>query len=265
MDNNADHEYVASDGIPSFVKNAAVLSLGDNSNVIRDMQFAGCQTVSGSGAIRLFFEFMRKWYNNHRAKVFIPDPSWPIHMKMANAAGFKYQLYRYYDRENRTIDINGLLEDLDSAPMQQIVLFHTCAHNPTGCDPTQEDWLKIFEVCERKGHFTVFDSAYQGFASGDLDKDAFSQRYFSHNLDRSAILQSFSKNFGLYGERAGSLLFVAHNEKEATVINSRVKEIVRGMYSIPPIHGAKIVDIILSNPELKASWENDLIVMSSRI
>jgi len=147
-----------------------------------------------------------------------------------------------------------MLEDLDKADNESIVVLHVCAHNPTGCDPTQEEWAKILEVVKRKGHFAAFDSAYQGFASGNLETDAYSLRLFSENTDRLCLFQSFAKNFGLYGERAGCVSFLTADPAEATKVQSRLKGVARPMYSNPPIHGARIVDIILSDPDLTANW-----------
>lgn len=158
-----------------------------------------------------------------------------------------------------------MLEDLDKADNEQIVVFHVCAHNPTGCDPTPEEWGKILEVVKRKNHFAAFDSAYQGFASGNLEKDAYSLRLFSEHIDRICLFQSFAKNFGLYGERAGCVSFLTADSAEAAKVTSRVKQIARPMYSNPPIHGARIVDIILSDKDLTANWHQELINMSGRM
>lgn len=133
-------------------------------------------------------------------------------------------------------------------------MLHVCAHNPTGCDPSQEDWGKILEVVKRKKHLAMFDSAYQGFASGNLDTDAYSLRLFAEKTDRIMLSQSFAKNFGLYGERVGCISVVCGDEAEQVKVTSRVKGIARPMYSNPPIHGARIVDIVLSDPTLTASW-----------
>lgn len=158
-----------------------------------------------------------------------------------------------------------MLEDLDKAPNEQIVMLHVCAHNPTGCDPSKEDWGQILEVVKRKGHLAMFDSAYQGFASGSLEEDAYSLRLFAQHTDRVMLSQSFAKNFGLYGERVGCISVVCGDEGEMNKVTSRVKGIARPMYSNPPIHGARIVDIVLNDPALTASWHQDLLDMSGRI
>ena len=265
MEKKMDHEYAPIDGIPTYVRNCAKLALGEDSDIVKDNRFSGCQAISGTGSIRLFFEFMRRWYPNQDAKIYVPNPTWPTHKGIANEAGFDWAEYRYYNTPTRSFDCDGMLEDLDRAPDESIILLHTCAHNPTGCDPSKDEWKKIFEVCQKKGHFTAFDNAYQGFASGDLEKDSYSLRYFCHRSDRSAILQSFAKNFGLYGERAGCVHFITKDADEAQIVSSRMKQIARPMYSSPPIHGARVVDVILSDEDLTADWHRSLVDMSSRM
>lgn len=158
-----------------------------------------------------------------------------------------------------------MVEDLNNAEDEQIVILHACAHNPTGQDPTKEQWKSILEVCQRKGHLACFDSAYQGFASGNLDQDAYSIRLFAGASDRVVVFQSFAKNFGLYGERTGNLNIVAADAAEASIVSSRIKTFARPMWSNPPIHGARIVDIVLSDPKLTQMWHDDLTMMSQRM
>lgn len=159
----------------------------------------------------------------------------------------KCNTYRYFDPKTKSLDINGLLEDLDKAKSDSIVLFHVCAHNPTGVDPTQDQWKTILEVVKRKNHFVGFDSAYQGFASGDLKRDAYALNLFAKEWDRIMLFQSFAKNFGIYGERAGALSVVTGSPKETEIVMSRIKQLARPIYSNPPIHGARLVDIVLSD------------------
>jgi aspartate aminotransferase, mitochondrial len=260
-----DHEYAGIDGIATFKQKAIELAYGADSQAIKSGRVASCQTLSGTGSLRVGLDFLREWYPNKKAKVYVADPTWPTHKGISQRAGFDWQEHRYYDRKNRGFDLNGMLEDLDKADNEQIILLHLCAHNPTGCDPTRDQWAKILEVIKRKKHFAAFDSAYQGFASGDLAADAYSLRLFSENYDRVCLFQSMAKNFGLYGERAGCLSFLCADEKEANIVNSRIKMIARPMYSNPPVHGARVVDIILNDPQLTASWHADLKKMSGRM
>lgn len=144
-------------------------------------------------------------------------------------------------------------------------MFHVCAHNPTGVDPTPEQWQTVLEIVKRKQLFCGFDSAYQGFASGDLKKDAYSLNLFQEHTDNIMLFQSFAKNFGLYGERTGLFSVVCSSQAEKDIVNSRIKQIARPIYSNPPIHGARIVDIILGDEKLTAMWHEDLRIMSRRM
>lgn len=186
-------------------------------------------------------------------------------MGIVTKAGFEWAKYRYYDRDSKTFDCVGMLEDLDKIDNESIILLQVCAHNPTGCDPTHDEWRQILEVVKRKNHFCAFDNAYQGFATGDLDNDSFSLRTFAEGTDRLCLFQSFAKNFGLYGERAGCVSFLCADEAEASKVQSRIKAVARPMYSSPPIHGARIVDIILNDPAMYAEWQESLDIMSGRI
>lgn len=260
-----DHEYAAIDGIPTYKDKVQKVAFGADSAVVKEGRIASCQSISGTGSLRVGLEFLRTWYPNESAKVFVPNPTWPTHRGISEKAGWQWETYRYYDTQKRGFDLDGMLEDLSNAPDEQIVLLHGCAHNPTGCDPTHDQWKAILEVVNKKNHFAAFDSAYQGFASGDLEKDAWSLRYFAEHTDRICLFQSFAKNFGLYGERAGCVHFVAADKAEAARVNSRLKGVARPMYSNPPLHGARIVDIVLGDPELTAMWHADLVHMSTRM
>jgi aspartate aminotransferase len=162
-----------------------------------------------------------------------------------------------------------MLSALQNAPEGSIILLHACAHNPTGVDPTQEQWKQIASVIRSKSHFPFFDCAYQGFASGDLNADAWPIHYFIKQGFELCIAQSFAKNFGLYGERAGSFHFVAAPGPDATStvgrIASQLAIIQRSEISNPPAYGAKIASLILNDKELFAMWEQDLCTMSGRI
>ena len=164
------------------------------------------------------------------------------------------------------LDYDGLLQDLRNAPDGSVVLLHACAHNPTGCDPTHEQWHAISDLIQSKSHHVFFDSAYQGFASGDAESDAYALRYFVQRGHRSIVLaQSFAKNFGLYGERIGTLSVVCNSPLEKEAVLSQLKLIIRPMYSSPPIHGANIVKIVLSDEILTREYYANCREMANRI
>ena len=154
---------------------------------------------------------------------------------------------------------------IQSAPEGAVVLLHACAHNPTGIDPTQEQWKELSDLVAEKKLFPFFDMAYQGFASGSTTRDAFAVRHFVAQGHQIALCQSFAKNMGLYGERVGAFSLTTQNEEEKKRVESQVKIIIRPMYSNPPLHGAHIANNILSDPELYQEWEGEVKGMANRI
>lgn len=176
------------------------------------------------------------------------------HLVFRNAGFTDIRTYKYWDAKNRNLDLDGMIQDLNDAPEDSVVILHVCAHNPTGVDPTTNQWEKIADILEKKKLFPFFDCAYQGFASGDLVKDSWSVRYFVSRGFEFVCAQSFAKNFGLYCQRVGNLTFVTKNEKVLTNIRAQMALIVRGSYSNPPAHGARIVSTVLGDPELNKEW-----------
>lgn len=158
-------------------------------------------------------EFLENWMP-HKAPIYMPNPTWGNHKAIAKKAGLEIREYKYYKPETRGFDFEGMVNDLNNAPNGAIILLHPCAHNPTGVDPTKEQWNEIFDVVKRKEHFAFFDSAYQGFASGDCIRDAYAIRLFAKEWNKTLLCQSFAKNFGLYGQRVGALSFVTENKEE---------------------------------------------------
>lgn len=159
----------------------------------------------------------------------------------------------------------GMIADLEAAPEGAVIVLHACAHNPTGIDPTQEQWKKIAEVVKTKKLFPYFDSAYQGFASGDPNRDAWAVRYFADAGLELFTAQSFSKNFGLYNERIGNLTIVQADASTSEAIMSQMSLEVRGLYSNPPALGARIVSLVLNDEKLREEWMECIRTMSSRI
>jgi len=179
--------------------------------------------------------------------------------------GLEVKKYRYYDAANSSLNFDGMVEDLKTMPEGSVVLLHACAHNPTGMDPTLEQWKEISDTMKKNKLFPFFDCAYQGFASGDAATDAASVRMFVEDGHYMAMIQSFSKNFGLYGHRVGALSFVAADPDEAARVASQSKLVIRPMYSNPPRHGARIVETVLSDPKLTADFVVQCKGMADRI
>ena len=188
-----DKEYAGITGIPAFTKAAAKLAYGAQSVPLREARIAITQSISGTGALRIGGAFMERFYPHAKA-IYIPTPSWANHNAVFSDSGLKVEKYRYYNKDTIGLDFEGMIADLQAAPDKSIVLLHACAHNPTGIDPTEEQWREISKVVQEKQHYPFFDMAYQGFASGDTDKDAFAVRHFIKEGHGLALCQSFAKN-----------------------------------------------------------------------
>lgn len=198
-DDSLNHEYLPVLGTDTVTNAATTLLLGDDSEAIKSQRAFGVQCLSGTGALRVGAEFLVRILN--RTTFYYSSPTWENHHKVFVNSGFtEPRTYRYWHQERRGIDFEGMIEDLKNAPEGAVIILHACAHNPTGNDPTQEQWKEIADVCEEKKLFPFFDSAYQGFASGDPNKDAFAVRYFVERGFELFCAQSFAKNFGLYSE-----------------------------------------------------------------
>jgi aspartate aminotransferase len=259
-----DHEYLGIVGDPSFNKAAIKLALGENSQHIIDKKVVTVQALSGTGALRIAGDFLNRFYT-HNKQIFVPTPTWANHIPLFTDAGLEVKYYRYYDKAANGLDWKGLIDDINSAPNKSIILLHACAHNPTGQDPKLDQWKELEKHIKAKEHLVVFDSAYQGFASGDPEKDAAAVRYFVEQGHNIVLCQSFAKNFGLYGQRIGAVSFLTSTPEEAINVESQLKILVRPMYSNPPKQGAKIVSAILNNSELATEWRKEVKGMADRI
>ncbi|KOS22768.1 Aspartate aminotransferase [Escovopsis weberi] len=261
VDSKLNKEYAGITGVPEFPPLAAKLAYGTSTGLDR---IAITQTISGTGALRLGAAFLQRFFPGDK-KVYLPNPSWANHKNVFHDAGLQVASYRYYNKDTIGLDFEGMIQDLRAAPKGSIFLFHACAHNPTGVDPSQEQWKQISEVVKEQGHYAFFDMAYQGFASGDTDKDAFAVRHFVEQGHNIALCQSFAKNMGLYGERVGAFSIVCSDAAEKKRVDSQLKILIRPLYSNPPIHGARIASEILGNPQLYQQWLAEVKEMADRI
>jgi len=263
-DEKINHEYLPVLGLDSFTTAATNMLLGDNSPAVKDGRCFGVQSLSGTGALRNGAEFLQRILGADTC--YYSTPTWGNHGLIFKNSNFKnIRQYRYWNPVTRGLDFAGFLEDLEAAPQGAVIILHACAHNPTGVDPTKEQWKQVADLMERKKLFPFFDCAYQGFASGCLDTDAWAVRYF---VDRGFELfcsQSFSKNFGLYNERAGNLTVVVKDAGCIAAFKSQMTLIIRAMYSNPPAHGCRIVDTVLQNPALFQEWKDCIMTMANRI
>ncbi|KAF4956728.1 hypothetical protein FSARC_11496 [Fusarium sarcochroum] len=258
-----DHEHLPLVGHPGLVNGSQKLAFGT-----RDLaRVASIQTVSGTGANHIAAQFLSS--NLKPGTVWISNPSWINHTEIWRLANPEIQqrFYPYYDPIHHNVDFEKMIGTLrDEARKGDVILLHACAHNPTGSDLTDKQWEIIASICKELELFAVFDMAYQGFASGDLSQDASA---IAHFFDRSdlefAVAQSFSKNFGIYGERIGALHFVALDTKTATKVTPLLTQISRAEITSCPSYGARIVAEILADQSLHNQWLDDLVTMSDRM
>ncbi|PSN61120.1 aspartate aminotransferase mitochondrial precursor [Corynespora cassiicola Philippines] len=264
VESNLDKEYAGITGVPAFTKAALELAYGSESTPLKEGRIAITQSISGTGALRIGGAFLERFYPGAKA-IYIPTPSWANHNAVFKDSGLKVEKYRYYNKDTIGLDFDGMVADIKAMPKGSIVLLHACAHNPTGVDPTEEQWRKIAGAVKEGEHFPFFDMAYQGFASGDTSKDAFALRHFIKEGLRPVLAQSFAKNMGLYGERVGAFSVVCESAEEKKRVDSQIKILVRPLYSNPPVHGARIASEILNDPALNKQWLGEVKDMADRI
>jgi len=190
---NLDKEYAGITGVPNFTKAALKLAYGADSAPLSEDRIAVTQTISGTGALRIGGAFLERHYPGAKA-IYIPTPSWANHNAVFKDSGLKVEKYRYYNKDTIGLDFDGMVADIKAMPKGSIILLHACAHNPTGVDPTEDQWVKIADAVKAGDHFPFFDMAYQGFASGDTNKDAFALRHFIKEGLYPVLCQSFAKN-----------------------------------------------------------------------
>lgn len=260
-DPTEDKEYVPIDGKPEYKKAVQELIFSDAE--IASGRLATTQSLSGTGSLSVLGTFLA---SHMGCKVIhVSTPTWGNHQAIFRRCGMVVQPYKYYKPETRGFDFDGMMEDLNGIASGVAVLLHACAHNPTGVDPTEEQWKAIIDVCKKRKLIPILDNAYQGYASGNLAKDGLSMRLFEEAGLEFFVAQSFAKNFGLYGERIGYLHARCHSKELAAAVLSQLKICIRQAYSSPPRHGAAVVNKVLTTPKLKAQWLEELSFMSDRI
>mmetsp|Transcript_7345 Transcript_7345/g.22394 ORF Transcript_7345/g.22394 Transcript_7345/m.22394 type:complete len:418 (+) Transcript_7345:61-1314(+) len=262
---DTNHEYLGIDGLKDFKDATAKLILGEDCAALREGRVVTVQALSGTGSLRVGMEFLALYYRPG-AKVYIPAPTWPNHQNIVPRSGLgQAAKYRYFDSETKGVDFAGMMEDLNNAPEGSVVILHPCAHNPTGADLRYDQWQELLELFKVKHHLPFFDSAYQGFATGDLRKDRFAVELFAKADMEMFISQSYAKNMGLYGERVGALSIVVSDKSLTDSVLGQLKRVIRPMYSSPPAYGAKIAARIIRDPALFDKWNEEMKIMSGRI
>jgi aspartate aminotransferase len=254
--------YLSIEGHPEYAARVQEMLFGSGSEVLAARRAVTAQTPGGTGALRVAADFLSKHFS--QAKVWLSKPTWANHAAIFAAAGLKTDYYAYLDAAARGLDFPAMIAALRGAAAGDVVLLHACCHNPSGIDPTREQWREIAAVVAERKLLPLVDFAYQGFGDG-IDEDAAGLRELLATSREMLICSSFSKNFGLYGERVGALTLVANSAEAAERALSQIRVSIRTNYSNPPTHGAAIVATILGDAALRKQWEQELAAMRSRI
>ncbi|MGB7326159.1 MAG: amino acid aminotransferase [Rubripirellula sp.] len=260
VDGEKTKGYLPIDGQADYRNHVRKLVLGDTVDASR---IAVLQTPGGTGALRESAAFLSSQIPG--ARVWISNPTWANHQAIFASENVPYDSYRYLAADKKSFDVDGMIDDLTTKTRPgDAVLLHACCHNPTGVDPTAEQWNTIAALLSEKQLLPIIDFAYQGFGHG-LDEDAVAIRTIMKVCDEAIVCSSFSKNFGLYSERVGAVSVVSADEATSTAVQSQLKTLVRSNYSNPPRHGAAIVATILDDAELTKMWHAELTEMRTQI
>ncbi|MBI1372675.1 MAG: aminotransferase class I/II-fold pyridoxal phosphate-dependent enzyme [Phycisphaera sp.] len=262
LENETSKGYKPISGDPVYDALVQKLLFGAGSDVIASKRAFTAHTPGGTGGLRVAGDYLHHLHSD--SGIWVSDPTWANHRGIFGAAGLGIMSYPYYNPAEHAIDFDAMLNALKEVPAGDIVLLHGCCHNPTGQDPTVEQWGQIGQVLAEQGALPLVDFAYQGFAE-DIDGDAAGLRELMKHVDELIICSSFSKNFGLYCERTGAITFVARDAAQCTAVGSQVKVAIRRNYSNPPSHGGAIVATILGDDQLRKQWEGEVAVMRDRI
>ncbi|CAN7603684.1 Aromatic-amino-acid aminotransferase [compost metagenome] len=254
--------YLPMSGLVAYRNAVQALVFGEDSPARAAGRIATLQTLGGSGALRVGADFLKRYYP--QAQVWISDPSWENHRVVFERAGFTVNTYPYYDDATGGLKFDAMMDALRTIPAGSIVLLHACCHNPTGVDLNQDQWRQLIALLKANQLLPFVDMAYQGFGAG-LEDDAFAIRELVAQDVPCLVANSFSKNFSLYGERCGGLSVFCNTAGEAANVLGQLTGAVRANYSNPPTHGARVVAKVLTTPELRQLWEEELAQMCNRI
>jgi len=254
--------YAPPAGFAGFNEGMMNLLLGNDHSAFRDERVISVQTPGGCGALRIAAGMLSRCRED--ITVWVSTPTWANHIPLLGSAGLSLQEYPYYDYDNHSIDFDAMMVELANAKAGDLVLLHGCCHNPSGADLTKEQWRALTALLVEKGATPFIDIAYQGLGDG-LDDDAYGLRYVSEHCPEVIVASSCSKNFGLYRERVGSVMVIASTPSVAQICRGQLLNVAREIYSMPPSHGAALVDLILHNDVLTQQWKDELKQVRERI
>ena len=261
-DNETSKVYIGPTGSSLFNDEMGKLIFGETHKVLIADRVRTISTPGGTGSLRVAAEFIKSCKAG--ATIWVSNPTWANHTGLFEAAGLIVKIYPYYDYENKNLDFDGMLAALKQVSADDAVLLHACCHNPSGMDLNNEQWQQVADVAKSVGFLPVIDMAYQGFGQG-LDEDAYGLRLMAESVNEMLVCSSCSKNFGLYRERIGGCTVIGESSIQADIANSVLLSVVRVIYSMPPAHGAALVETILSSDELRNEWHSELAEMRNRI
>ncbi|MGO3916356.1 MAG: amino acid aminotransferase [Pseudoalteromonas sp.] len=261
LENETSKAYIGLAGNLDYCQKMENLLLGEHQALLAN-RVRTAQAPGGTGALRVAAEFIMRC--KPKATIWVTTPTWANHISLFEAAGLTVKEYPYYDYENKDLLFDDMINTLKKVPKGDVVLLHACCHNPSGMDLNETQWNTVSELAKEVGFTPLVDIAYQGFGSS-LEEDAQGLRTLANAVEELIICSSCSKNFGLYRERVGACSIIAKDAATADISNSVLLSVVRSIYSMPPAHGADIVNTILSSTELTQQWHSELDEMRNRI
>ncbi|KAL5605942.1 hypothetical protein FOVSG1_006089 [Fusarium oxysporum f. sp. vasinfectum] len=261
---NPNHDYEVTTGNAKYLRNAARVAFGYDSKILESGRLASVQTISGTGSIHIALMFLNRSVSGMEKTVYVGTPTWGNYQPMCTVAGLQFQPYKHYSPETGRINWPCVLEAVRSAAPGSIFILQACCHNPTAADFSQDQWQTLAKEMKERRLFPLFDMAYQGLGNG-LDEDMFGLRHFAREGFELLACQTFSKNFGLYGERVGALHAICPTPLIASAVHDQLRFLIRSEFSSSPAYGARLVTTILSDPERESVWREELTTLHQRL
>lgn len=254
--------YLPMSGLPGHRLACQNLLFGADAPALQEKRVATIATIGGSGALKVGAEFIHEWFP--KSKCYVSDPTWANHIAIFEGCDIEVGTYPYYDKSTNGIKFDDMMAFIGQLHKHDVVLLHPCCHNPTGTDLTQAQWDALLDVIKERELIPFMDIAYQGFGQ-DMDSDAYAIRKAAEMNLPLFVSNSFSKNLSLYGERVGGLSVICPSISEAERVFGQLVYTVRRIYTSPPSHGGRILDIIMNDDELYQQWVAEVYGMRDRI